>query len=282
MKKIYLTLIVVASLVTASAGERMWIFSNGFTFPIDNSGTSLPAPEIYTTVKTIPLDEASWTATKCVSSCSQGLELCKNYKISSAAKPSDANTPSTYGEFGARFQLDGLTPAVVPPAIPVTSYLAFEVIGNATITLWCNPKDAVAKTMNVVNSNGTFVTTATTSAVSSSSNSYAEIVTINYTGSATKLTIYPTYALNQNISCLYIYAIKVVDTATSDLNEASSALALKKAGNQLINNEGELIEIYTVMGAKVLASAQTSIDISNLAPGVYIAKTATGSMKFVK
>jgi hypothetical protein len=36
------------------------------------------------------------------------------------------------------------------------------------------------------------------------------------------------------------------------------------------------------MGAKVLTSAQTSIDISNLASGVYIAKTATGSMKFVK
>lgn len=280
MKKIYLTLVVLAFLCAANATERMWIFANfGLSLPVDYSASPLSGPEIYTTVKTIPLDETSWTGTNCTSSCSQGLELCKNYKISTAAKPDQAGV---YGSFGARFQLDGLTPAVVPPAIPVTSYLAFEVIGNATITLWCNPKDAAAKPMNVVNSSGAVVATGTTSAVSSGSNPYAELVTINYTGAATRLTIYPTYALNQNISCLYIYAIKVVDSPPTDIQENQVTAPLKKVGNQIQNEEAASVEIYTVLGAKVLASSETSIDIAGLASGVYIARTSTGSLKFIK
>jgi len=282
MKKIYLALAILTSALAANAAttERVWLFGNfGLSLPADNSSAPLTAPETYTTAKTTPLDETTWTGTKCTSPCSLGLELCKNYKISAASKP-DPN--GTYGTFGGRFQLDGFSTAIAPPAIPTTSYLAFNVAGNAAITLYCNPKDAVAKTLNVVNSSGTVLTTASTTATSSSSSTNAEIVTINYTGPATRLTIYPTYALNFNISCLYIYAIRVVDNTSTEVNESTTEVALKKVGEQLQNDEAEEVEVYTVLGAKVLSSSKTAIDISGLASGVYIAKTPTGSMKFIK
>jgi hypothetical protein len=74
----------------------------------------------------------------------------------------------------------------------------------------------------------------------------------------------------------------VTDSSTSPVSETQTASNLKKAGDTLINEEGQEVEIYTVLGTKVLSSTETSIDISALANGVYIAKTPTGSLKFVK
>lgn len=279
MKRIYLMLLIFATCLFANATERLWNFTNGKGMPVNVNyySSQLPAPEFYTTVLTVPADYTSWISTLCTSSCSQGLELCKNYKIAGVSKVNP-----TFGTFSGDFQLDGLTPAVTPPAIPTTSYLSFNVDGNVDITLYCNPKDAVAKILNVVNSSGVVVQTITTSAVSSPLNTNAEVITVTYTGPATKLTIYPTYSYNYNISCLFIYAIAVKDNPPTIINENVAAVAIKKVGNQIQNDKAASVEIYTVLGAKVLVSSETSIDISGLASGVYIARTSSGSLKFIK
>ncbi len=79
-----------------------------------------------------------------------------------------------------------------------------------------------------------------------------------------------------------IYAIEVRPYTPTLIVDKKAAVSLLKAGNQIINTAAETVEIYTILGAKVLGSSETAIDITGLASGVYIAKTATGSMKFVK
>lgn len=279
MKRVYLLiLLAIISFVVLNARERVWLFGNGFTIPTDNSSSMLPAPELWNTVKLVAFDETSWTASLCSSSCTDALEVCKNYRLSAASKP---DPDGVYGSFGGRIRLDGPNPAVSLPSLPVTSYLAFNVLGNTTIIIYCNPSDAVAKTLNVANSSGSLVGSTTSSAIATTSATNAEKLTINYSGAATKLTIYPTWTYSTGTSILNVYAIKVIDTATTSIDEASK-IVLKKVGNQLLNENALAVEIFTVLGAKVLASSETSIDISGLASGVYIARTPTGSIKFIK
>jgi hypothetical protein len=287
MKRISLLLLLTISFLpfinAGTTTQRTWIIGNfGIDYATANhSTTQLSAPEVYTTVLVTPNDPSTWTGTKqtgALSANPTGLEVCPNYRISSASK-ADPNTTTGYGTFGGKMQLQGFATAVVSPAIPTTSYLSFNVSGSATIKIYCNPVDATTKTLNFANTAGTVVNTVTSSAVSSSNNSYAEVLTVSYTGGATKLTIYPTFS---NTAYLYIYAIDVVESTTTDIQEHSNDINIKQAGNILENSDGENIEIYTITGNKVLSSNQTSIDLSNLSGGVYIAKTAKGSIKFIR
>lgn len=280
MKKIYLSLFLFIVTLTAQAGDRVWNFYYGF--PVENhSSFSLSSPVNYTTAKQVALDETSWSATLCagtlVSGCEQGLELCPNFKIAGAAK---ADSAYFFKEFGGRMQLYGFTSPNVPPTIPTENYFSFNVDGDVTVKFYLNPKLDGALTLNVINTTGSLVGTMTTSALGDGLNLFAEEPTFEYTGPATTLTFYPTYT---NLTSMYIYAIQVTDVvATSTENAIESTFSLKKVGSQLQNDEGASVEVYSITGSKVLSSTETRIDIAGLSSGVYIARTPTGSMKFMK
>lgn len=284
MKKIYIALTLLSFAFFANATERVWVIGNGIELKSDTAWASLPL--VYTTKKTTALDNTSWTATKVTGDLTlnpTGLEISKNNKVWGKSKPAATGSYFSGYTFGQTYQIDGLTPGVIEPAIPNRSYFAFNVAGNATITIYCNPKDAVSKTLNIVNESGDIVGTFVTNAVSSTNAASTETVTSIYTGPATKLTVYPTYALNFNINCLYIYAISVIDTPPTTNNYSAQAeTKLMKVGEVLQNEEAEDVVVYNLSGVKVLSSHETEIQISALPKGIYVANTAKGSMKFIK
>jgi hypothetical protein len=71
-------------------------------------------------------------------------------------------------------------------------------------------------------------------------------------------------------------------SSSASVNNAISSDILKKAGDALVNPTALSVEVYSVTGVKVLTSAKTSINVSELPQGVYVAKTAKGSLKFIK
>ncbi len=68
-------------------------------------------------------------------------------------------------------------------------------------------------------------------------------------------------------------ATAVKDAISSDL--------LKLAGDVLVNPTNLEVEVYSVAGVKVLSSSDASINVSALS-GAFVAKTAEGTLKFVK
>jgi len=50
----------------------------------------------------------------------------------------------------------------------------------------------------------------------------------------------------------------------------------------LVNPTALSVEVYSVTGVKALTSNKTSINVSALPLGVYVAKTAKGTLKFIK
>lgn len=276
MKKIYLSLIILGFLLNANATERVWNFTNGFQIK-DYSSANLAQAEPWTSIKNAGTDYTAYTATKCLSSCTQALELCKNYKTITKTK---ADTATTFGNFGQAFNFSGSATIPTATAIPVVDYIAINVAGNVNISFYCNPQTAVARTFRIVNSSGVVVNTLVTSAVSSPGNPGTEVITASYVGPATKLTIYPAF---DNTSIVFLYAVICNDNPPAAINEvASSKVTVKKVGNQLQNEQAEQVQIYTVLGSKIMSSSETTIDISGLANGVYIARTVNGSLKFIK
>lgn len=55
---------------------------------------------------------------------------------------------------------------------------------------------------------------------------------------------------------------------------------LKKSGSELVNPTNLKVEIYNTLGARILNSKESSINLSGLAKGVYVAKTNAGVLKF--
>ena len=55
---------------------------------------------------------------------------------------------------------------------------------------------------------------------------------------------------------------------------------LKKSDNKLLNPTNLEVEVYNTLGSRILSSKETSINISGLTKGVYVAKTNAGVLKF--
>lgn len=277
MKKIYTTLFLIGIAILSNAAERTWIISNGFSIPVNNSSLTSGSPTIYTTTS----QNGNWPSTLCTSNCSEGLEIALNYKtVTKNSIYAPSSSPLKGYVFGGALQIDGQASQTTPPTIPSLDYFSVNVSGNATISIYCIPKDANSKTLNIANSAGTVIGTFTTSSNNSTSNT--EYLSATYTGGATKLTIYPTYTRDYNVSCLFIYAITVIDNPTTEDYSAQAETKLKKLGLELQNENAEEVVIYNLSGIKVLSSYQTSINISALPQGLYVAKTANGCMKFIR
>lgn len=76
--------------------------------------------------------------------------------------------------------------------------------------------------------------------------------------------------------------ISKIERTTSGSNDAISSSLLSKVADELVNPTNLEVEVYSVSGVKVLTSSAASISVSGLANGAYIAKTAEGTLKFVK
>ncbi len=57
---------------------------------------------------------------------------------------------------------------------------------------------------------------------------------------------------------------------------------LKRLGNNLVNPTNLEVEVYNTLGARILNSKESSINLSGLTKGVYVAKTNAGVLKFIK
>ncbi|MBN1463041.1 MAG: hypothetical protein JXK08_09710 [Flavobacteriaceae bacterium] len=79
-----------------------------------------------------------------------------------------------------------------------------------------------------------------------------------------------------------ILQLSVNSVLTASVNDAIASELLKKVANELVNPTNLEVEVYSVAGVKVLSSSAASISVSGLANGAYIAKTAEGTLKFVK
>ncbi|NDP20537.1 MAG: hypothetical protein GZ091_05605 [Paludibacter sp.] len=55
---------------------------------------------------------------------------------------------------------------------------------------------------------------------------------------------------------------------------------LKKSGNELVNPTNLEVIVYNTLGARILNSKESSINLSGLTKGVYVAKTNAGVLKF--
>ncbi|MDD3319827.1 MAG: hypothetical protein PHS59_00070 [Paludibacter sp.] len=76
-------------------------------------------------------------------------------------------------------------------------------------------------------------------------------------------------------------AIAWVIDGTSGFSTVLAASLLNKVGNELVNPTNLEVEVYNTLGARVISSKETSIPVTGLANGVYVAKTTKGYLKFV-
>lgn len=122
-----------------------------------------------------------------------------------------------------------------------------------------------------VTSNMTAVNTATSTKPASG---FAPVVEAVYSVTATgSIEIYITNSI--------IKTVVINDVPGSSSNAIASSL-LSKVNQELVNPTNLEVEVYSVSGVKVLSSSAASISVSGLANGAYIAKTAEGTLKFVK
>lgn len=70
-----------------------------------------------------------------------------------------------------------------------------------------------------------------------------------------------------------------VATATAIQPVLSSDL-LKKLGNEFVNPTNLEVEVYNTLGARILSSKESYINLNGLNKGVYVAKTNAGILKF--
>ncbi|MDR3704523.1 MAG: hypothetical protein P4L28_01285 [Paludibacteraceae bacterium] len=80
---------------------------------------------------------------------------------------------------------------------------------------------------------------------------------------------------------ILLYGIDI-DGVTLGIKDAISSDILKKTGDALVNPTALSVDVYSVTGVKALTSNKTSINVSALPQGVYVAKTAKGTLKFIK
>jgi hypothetical protein len=76
---------------------------------------------------------------------------------------------------------------------------------------------------------------------------------------------------------IYLYDIIIASGSASVMNTGSAAKSIQtiqKVGNSIKNGKNAGIDIFTISGAKILASNKSVIDVSGLTHGVYMARIA--------
>lgn len=92
---------------------------------------------------------------------------------------------------------------------------------------------------------------------------------------------------NVNLTDSGLKAIKqacdwVVGDASTAIPGVVADNLLMKRGDELVNPTNLKVDIYNISGASVLNSNESSINLSGLPRGVYIANTNAGALKFIK
>ncbi len=169
MKKIYLLFVFSILALVVTATNKTWNFSVDGNVVQDNSVVPLTNPYVW-----------------------NELELAPNFRVSASTK--DDPRPEIeggYGTYGNRLRLNGFATVPTPPTIPTTNYFAFNVDGNAIITLLSVNQGASPIVVRFVNSLGTQIGTLTGTVLSGSTTT-TEVLSFNYVGPATKITAYST------------------------------------------------------------------------------------------
>lgn len=113
------------------------------------------------------------------------------------------------------------------------------------------------------------------------------------TSTSTSVVAGGTFSLTANSTSVTITSVTVgsttykpkfmsVNVTTTGIKDAISSDLLNKAGDALVNPTALSVEVYSVTGVKILTSNKTSINVSELPTGVYVAKTDKGVLKFIK
>jgi hypothetical protein len=165
MKKTYSLFAFLILAFVVNATDKTWNFSVDGTVVQDNSADPLPSAYVW-----------------------NQLELAPNFRVSASTK--DDPRPEIeggYGSYGYRLRLNGFATVPTPPTIPDSNYFAFNVDGNATITLLSVNQGGSPIVVRFVNSSGLQIGTLTGTVLSSSSTT-TEVLSFNYVGPATKIT----------------------------------------------------------------------------------------------
>jgi hypothetical protein len=87
-----------------------------------------------------------------------------------------------------------------------------------------------------------------------------------------------------SIGGIYIYDIKVESGAASVIISASNAKSfqrIQKVGNTIQNSKNLMIDIFSILGAKIASSNKSIIDMNGFTPGIYMARIA-GTKEYIK
>jgi hypothetical protein len=178
----------------------------------------------------------------------------------------------TFGNynFANRFQLNGAgyTGAVntdINPGtynMPTQRYLTFNVSGNSTIY-------AIGVTGSNSSSRSLFVTNGTTFIGKMdfpAGTGLLNDATVTYTGPATTIYIFGNSSINL---CL----LSATNYVASNTNEVFSNSSIVVRNNEIVNVNKSNIEVYTVLGKKILSSSE-NISLKNFQKGIYFVRIA--------
>lgn len=250
MKKLFLAVALIATTLTANAVDKQWNFS---TWALTPGGY----PAAYTVVDELMLCNPTLSATFGV--------------IDGSNKTIDAVS------YTQRIKLGGGGGVVAPTYKPTQRTLAVNVAGNSTI--------AIAFVTGSTGASRSCIVTDGTNLVGTAAESLNAGVTLNctYTGGPATLYIYGDASINIfNISITNVTTASATSPLATSVADAVASDVLSKVGDELVNPTNLEVEVYSVLGAKVLTSSAASISVSGLANGVYVAKTAEGTLKFIK
>lgn len=266
MKKLFLAVAFLATtIMAANAGEsKFWKFTTdpGAVFGVNY------------TVEGLTLVDAS--ATK---DWSYTDDPTKSYTVGD-----ETFNPGSYVKTNASSYADVTAGTAVDPFSYKALYFTFRVDAASNISVYGKSGSSENRevyildvTNNVVLTAGVFPSDGTKTQISATTTGAAVIVIAGGStpttgdGAGGSNTFYGVKATNVDIT--YVPASSK-DAIASDL--------LKKVGSELVNPTNLDVEVYSVSGVKVLSSSAASISVSGLANGAYIAKTAEGTLKFVK
>ena len=197
--------------------------------------------------------------------------------LNMGAVNASAKTFGTYS-FVNRFQFNGagypsavntdLTPGTYN--MPTQRYLSFKVLGNSTIY-------AIGVTGSNAASRSLFVTDGTTFIGKldfPSGTGLLNDATVNYTGPAATLYVFGNSSIN-----LCLLSATNYDTHTA-VTPIIAENGISFNGSEVVNTNGLGIEVYNVLGKKVVTS-KTNISTLNFPKGIYVVRI-TGSNESLK
>lgn len=154
-------------------------------------------------------------------------------------------------------------------SMPTQRALFFDVTGASTIKIWYKNGGGNTRTLYVTNG------TSVINSFPYTDSSVGQVVTVNYTGSASRIYI----GADQAINFYQITATNVGTTATLAVsNPTKDAAKIYSSGNQVFVSkitDNTKIDVYTMHGALV-KTLNAKADISfDLKPGIYLVNASS-------